>query len=505
MIHGGVEVSARPLRIPRGVPSCARARVYNTRAVRALDRLATTRIGATRPRRRWELFRAVEAAETGGGALHRYRARAAAVPHPIALTRFVIRENALPGTRAARRPRPSVRDPRAGSLAGRRRRLSGRSARERGDCRVDRARCGARAGALAAHDPSRRRARGDGRPARWSPSSYETNATGGSRACTTTPRACGSCARRSARAAFSVGAGPRPRRSAGSSALVARWVQAAARRVVGGASAGRVRGGRAPVDGYSEVPRLVEALPGVRAFPRRRAGSPSFAESAAACGSGPARGRRLPRSRARGYRAADRPASRGLPRSLTRARLVPGVAGEFGHRGLECLLRPELGVLFTPGERRLLRRACPGRACSAPRVSADVAGRRVDLPEFARRARERLTCRNVGRAGAACSSAARRGLRDGRRGSTGPCESPGAGSSRPAGPAPGGGWSTFGRGGLTRAPATSRWVSSTPPGDLGLHVRVSREPVVNVARQGAVACAFLVGRWRVRRQARATS
>jgi hypothetical protein len=32
------------------------------------------------------------------------------------------------------------------------------------------------------------------------------------------------------------------------------------------------------------------------------------------------------------------------------------------------------------------------------------------------------------------------------------------------------------------------------PGDLGLHCRVSREPVVNVARQGAVACAFLVGR-----------
>ena len=29
------------------------------------------------------------------------------------------------------------------------------------------------------------------------------------------------------------------------------------------------------------------------------------------------------------------------------------------------------------------------------------------------------------------------------------------------------------------------------PGDLGLHVRVSREPIVNVARQGAVACAFL--------------
>jgi hypothetical protein len=29
------------------------------------------------------------------------------------------------------------------------------------------------------------------------------------------------------------------------------------------------------------------------------------------------------------------------------------------------------------------------------------------------------------------------------------------------------------------------------PGDLGLHCRVSRQPIVNVARGGALACAFL--------------
>jgi hypothetical protein len=29
------------------------------------------------------------------------------------------------------------------------------------------------------------------------------------------------------------------------------------------------------------------------------------------------------------------------------------------------------------------------------------------------------------------------------------------------------------------------------PGDLGLHCRVSRGPIVNVARGGALACAFL--------------
>ena len=42
------------------------------------------------------------------------------------------------------------------------------------------------------------------------------------------------------------------------------------------------------------------------------------------------------------------------------------------------------------------------------------------------------------------------------------------------------------------------------PGDLGLHCRVSREPVVNVARRGAVACALMVGGPRARVPAGAT-
>ena len=61
------------------------------------DRLATTRIGQLDSRRRSELFRAVEAAEARAALFHRHRAAAPPVPHPIALTPFLVRESAMPG------------------------------------------------------------------------------------------------------------------------------------------------------------------------------------------------------------------------------------------------------------------------------------------------------------------------------------------------------------------------------------------------------------------------
>jgi hypothetical protein len=65
--------------------------------VTALDRLATTRMTRFSPRRRGELFRAVEAAEARVALFHRYRAGAPAVPHPIALTPFLVRRDQMPG------------------------------------------------------------------------------------------------------------------------------------------------------------------------------------------------------------------------------------------------------------------------------------------------------------------------------------------------------------------------------------------------------------------------
>src|SRR5262245_18558869 len=70
--------------------------IYNTRAVKALDQLATTPIMRLAPARRRELFRAVEAAETAAELFHRHRAGAAAVPHPIALTPFIVPSRMLP-------------------------------------------------------------------------------------------------------------------------------------------------------------------------------------------------------------------------------------------------------------------------------------------------------------------------------------------------------------------------------------------------------------------------
>ena len=71
---------------------------YNTRAVRALDRLADDPDRAARARARRALFRAVERAEAARRALPPpARVGPPAVPHPIALTPFLVSRRALPG------------------------------------------------------------------------------------------------------------------------------------------------------------------------------------------------------------------------------------------------------------------------------------------------------------------------------------------------------------------------------------------------------------------------
>ena len=56
-----------------------------------------TRITRLAPGRRRELFRAVEAAEARAALFHRHRAGARPVPHPIALTPFLVPRRAVPG------------------------------------------------------------------------------------------------------------------------------------------------------------------------------------------------------------------------------------------------------------------------------------------------------------------------------------------------------------------------------------------------------------------------
>jgi hypothetical protein len=278
-------------------------------------------------------------------------------------------------------------------------------------------------------------------------------------------------------------------------ALTVRWVRRAARRL----GRSRLRGvgfveEAGPVDGYSEVPRLVAAF--------RAAGIPAVQGTAADLAT---RGDGV---RLRGvpvdvvYRdlafedvgRPDAPGLRGFRERLDAGAVLPGLAGEFSQKGLlEWLARPEAARLYTPAERRLLDRIVPWTRVLTARLTEDPAGRRVDLPEYVRRARPGLLIKpNVGSSGT--------GILLGRETPPGRWEArigralrqPGAwivqarrpGTRRPM--------AYLRRGRLHLGPCHSSLGLFYAPGDLGLHCRVSHEAIVNVARQGALACAFLV-------------
>ena len=454
--------------------------------------MATTRITQLAPRRRHALFRAVEAAEARAALFHRHRADLQAVPHPIALTPFLVSRRALPGlarladlVHRVQVHAPALWRSDTGGF--------------RGLCPISEA---------TATWVARDSARG---PAPWQlmirpdvgleagphgalePVLFETNATG-------------------LAGLYNHAAGVRilrgevfPRvytdREARALAdppdllaLVVRWVQAAQRRL----GRHRLRGvafveDARPIDGFSEVPRLVAAF--------RAAGIPAEQGTVT----------ELRRTRA-GVRLRDvavdvvyrdlgledigTPGRRGLEGFLDHfdaGAALPGVAGEFSQKGLlECIGRPELARLFTPAERRLLRRAVPWTRVLEARLTEDLAGRRVDLPEFARRERERLLIKpNVGSSGA--------GVLLGREGGAARWEARIARALREPGR-----WVVQARRSGTRRPMLYLRAGRAyagpcyfslglfyAPGDLGLHCRVSREPVVNVARQGAVAPTFL--------------
>ena len=280
-------------------------------------------------------------------------------------------------------------------------------------------------------------------------------------------------------------------------ALVVRWVRAAGRRL----GRRRLRGvafveDAAPVDGYSEVPRLVAAFRGV-GIPAEQGIATELRR-----GRGGVRLRDMPVDivyRDLGLEDLGTPAGRALDNFLDRfdaGAILPGVAGEFSHKGLlEVLGRPELAPLFTPSERRLLRRAVPWTRVLGGRLTEDPAGHRIDLPEFVRRGRAGLVIKpNVGSSGAGVLLGREAGATRWEARITRALREPGrwvvqarrSGTRRPM---------LYLRAGRPYAgPCYSSLGLFYAPGQLGLHCRVSREPVVNVARQGAVACAFLVNR-----------
>lgn len=458
----------------------------------AFEALAAARLARLdRPARR-ALFRAVEAAEAAVALYHRHRPGGRPVPHPIALTPFVVSRRLLPTLER---------------LADCVHRLQARAPElYRADAFDFRALCPigettARwlAWDAGAADPGALMIRPDvGLEAvgpQAQPVLFETNATG---LAGLYNHAAGAAILR--REVF-----PRLLTAAEQGrledppdllALVYRWVTRAARRL----GRRRLRGvafieEAAPLAGYSELPRLVLAFQarGVRAacgtpdqLRRTRAGVflrdcpvDLVYRDLAYADLGP------PSARGRGAGAVIALAGAGA--------VLPSLAGEFAHKGLlEALVRPEYRRLFTPAERRLLEAAVPWTRVLAARFTDGPDGRRVDLPEYARRHRGRLLIKpNVGSSGEGIllgreTPAARWERRIARS-----LREPGASVVQERRPGTRR-FMVYLRDGRARAgPCYVSLGLFYAPGDLGLHCRVSRAPIVNVARGGALACAFL--------------
>jgi len=289
-------------------------------------------------------------------------------------------------------------------------------------------------------------------------------------------------------------------------ALTVRWVVRAARRL----GRRRLRGvafveDAGPVDGYSEVPRLVHAFDaaGIRAAH----GTPDelrLIREAVYL-------RDMPVDvvyRDVSYDDLELPLGQsgrlaGFLERFGAGAVLPGLSGEFAHKGLlECLTRADYQGFFTPAERRLLRACVPWTRVLSARFTAAPDGRRVDLAEYVRRKAARLLIKpNVGSSGV--------GILLGREASPALWEARLARALREPGA-----WVVQERRPGTRRPMVYLRAGTAyagpcyfslglfyAPGDLGLHCRVSREPIVNVARQGALACAFL-GPERVSREGR---
>lgn len=452
----------------------------------------TERIVRLDPRERRALFRRVERAEAAVDLFHRHRAGGRPVPHPIALTPFVVSRRLLP---TLERLADCVH--RLQALAPLLYRHGLGSVRAL--CPLPEATAGWLAGDAEPPAPWALMIRpdvglGSGPGAR--PVLFETNATALAGLCNHTA---GVAILRDL--VFPRVLTPAERRRLGTPpdllALTVRWVVGAARRL------GRRRPlgvafleAAAEVAGYSEIPRLMRAFAasGIRAAH----GTPE--ELRLVRGEVYLRDVRVDLAyRDLAYEDLGAP-SPGSARRLAgflalRARraVLPDAAGEFGHKGLlECLTAPASARLFSPAERRLLAACVPWTRVLTARTTEAPDGRRVDLPAYVRRHAARLLIKpNVGSSGEGIllgreAPAARWEARIARA-----LREPGAWvvqERRPAAPRP----MVYLRDGRGHAgPCHSSLGLFYAPGDLGLHCRVSRAPIVNVARGGALACAFL--------------
>ncbi len=478
-------------RDPEAEPSLG-TRLPRAPPVKLLDALGTARIARLEPAAARALVRAVETAERAVALYHRHRAGQPPMPHPIALTPFLVPRTMLPalGRLAALVHRLQVHAPALWQAdAGGFRSL----------CPVSETTAAwlARPGATRAA-PRQLMIRPDvgleaqaGRPPR--PVVFETNATALAGLYNHTAGV-----RILRETVFPRIYAPAQRAALEDPpdllALTVRWVRGAARsrglRRIRGVAFVETPG---PVDGYSELPRMIAAF--------RAGGVPAVhgTPGELRCHRGQLRLRDVPVDLVYRDLSLDevgppgRRRAGGVAAALDAGGCLPGAAGEFSQKGLlEVLARPEVRRLFTGPERRLLAAAIPWTRVLGPRRTSDPAGREVDLPEFARRARERLLIKpNAGSSGT--------GVLVGRW-----CPAPRWEARIQRALADPGRWVVQAWRPGTRRPAAYLRRHRLRvglvyyslglfyvPGELGLHCRVSGAPVVNVARQGALACAFL--------------
>ncbi len=182
----------------------------------------------------------------------------------------------------------------------------------------------------------------------------------------------------------------------------------------------------------------------------------------------------------------------GFAALLERRAALPGFSGEFDHKGiLEALTSPAYGRFFTPAENRLLRRCVPWTRVLWGRRTDTPAGARVDLPRYARACRDHLVIKpnrgcggegvTLGRetSAAAWEGAIERAILEPGRWVVQQRFQP---ELRPM---------VYLRHGEIHSAACFSSLGLFYVRDrLGLHGRISPDPIVNVARGGALACVF---------------
>ena len=185
----------------------------------------------------------------------------------------------------------------------------------------------------------------------------------------------------------------------------------------------------------------------------------------------------------------------GFVELLTRGAVIPGFSGEFDQKGLlECLTSEAYRRFFSAQDRRLLARCVPWTRVLWERRTASPSGAPVDLFRYCRREQDGLVIKpNRGSGGEGILLGAETLARPWQRRLERAAREPGQWVVQErvrSAPRP---MAYLQDGRIHVAPCYASIGLFYAPDRLGLHCRVSRAPVVNVAKGGALACVFLAG------------